>query len=260
MTTPNRPLPQGVEIREFENGWHAYRLPTEDRPWPEVLLHPCQGDHFSCEVEYWTKHQVRYRSTESDAIAAFWAWFDLQPENQAKAETKYDSPGYRAGYAAGLESAERVISELTARVAALEANGSTEPNNDPDMIKALMEERERLWDVISWALGENGEFPERQPGDGAYWWRKEMRRRLGSIRPAPAPPPAPPEPVVGMVYMNPKAKNDPTRAKWCGNGLAASSPGNDVWHKPDSVFGAIVATMIRSGLLIPVPGYRVEAP
>lgn len=31
--------------------------------------------------------------------------------------------------------------------------------------------------AISWALGEIDDFPERQPGQGAYWWRSELRRR-----------------------------------------------------------------------------------
>lgn len=36
---------------------------------------------------------------------------------------------------------------------------------------------ERLKGVILWADGQNGEWPERKPGEGAYYWRKELMRR-----------------------------------------------------------------------------------
>ena len=44
-------------------------------------------------------------------------------------------------------------------------------------------EREALRNIILWALGENGEFPERPRSDSHnlypfYWWRTEMRKRL----------------------------------------------------------------------------------
>lgn len=118
MTTAPRPLPPGVEIREFENGWHAYRLPTPERPWPEVLLHPGHGDDFAGDVEYWTKHQVSRRPTKADATAAFWKWHDEQPENQAKGTVILDdNPDAPAGDVAKLWSA---LASLTARVAALE--------------------------------------------------------------------------------------------------------------------------------------------
>lgn len=34
-----------------------------------------------------------------------------------------------------------------------------------------------LTEAIRWALGEVDEFPERQDGQGPYWWRAELRRR-----------------------------------------------------------------------------------
>lgn len=40
-------------------------------------------------------------------------------------------------------------------------------------------------DAIRWALGELGDFPARQEGQGAYWWRTELRRRA-AMPPAPA--------------------------------------------------------------------------
>jgi hypothetical protein len=37
----------------------------------------------------------------------------------------------------------------------------------------------RLEAAIRWALGESGEFPMREPGQGQYWWRKGLRERAG---------------------------------------------------------------------------------
>ena len=45
--------------------------------------------------------------------------------------------------------------------------------------KRLVEERDCLHNAILWALGCNGDFPQRQDGQGAYWWRHELRRRCG---------------------------------------------------------------------------------
>lgn len=39
------------------------------------------------------------------------------------------------------------------------------------------EEAERYRRAITWALGEEGDFPTRQPDEGNYWWRTELRRR-----------------------------------------------------------------------------------
>jgi hypothetical protein len=38
---------------------------------------------------------------------------------------------------------------------------------------------ERLRAAILWADGQIGEWPERQPGEGAFYWRKELMRRAG---------------------------------------------------------------------------------
>lgn len=35
----------------------------------------------------------------------------------------------------------------------------------------------KLREAIEWALWERDDFPQRQPGDGEYWWRTELRRR-----------------------------------------------------------------------------------
>lgn len=34
-------------------------------------------------------------------------------------------------------------------------------------------------EALLWANGENGEWPDRKPGEGAFYWRKEMMRRAG---------------------------------------------------------------------------------
>ena len=39
-------------------------------------------------------------------------------------------------------------------------------------------EIERLRAGITWALGYT-DFRPRKPGEGAYWWRKELRERAG---------------------------------------------------------------------------------
>ena len=38
-------------------------------------------------------------------------------------------------------------------------------------------ERDRLKAALGWALGEGDEWPERNPGEGAFYWRAELRRR-----------------------------------------------------------------------------------
>lgn len=37
---------------------------------------------------------------------------------------------------------------------------------------------QRYLSAINWALGAD-EFPERQKGQGAYWWRTELAKRAG---------------------------------------------------------------------------------
>ena len=33
--------------------------------------------------------------------------------------------------------------------------------------------------AIKWACGQVGDFPQREEGQGAYWWRPELRKRSG---------------------------------------------------------------------------------
>jgi hypothetical protein len=38
---------------------------------------------------------------------------------------------------------------------------------------------QQLEGAIRWACGEVGEFSPRKEGQGAFWWRSELRRRAG---------------------------------------------------------------------------------
>jgi hypothetical protein len=43
----------------------------------------------------------------------------------------------------------------------------------------LIERIGRLERAIRWAQGEVDDFPMRKDGQGAYWWRTELRKRAG---------------------------------------------------------------------------------
>lgn len=54
-----------------------------------------------------------------------------------------------------------------------------------NVIDRLRAENEALRSIILWALGENGDFPDRpERVEGKphplYWWRTEMRKRLNA--------------------------------------------------------------------------------
>lgn len=40
----------------------------------------------------------------------------------------------------------------------------------------------KLENAIKWALGEKGDFPQRQDGQGSYYWRTELRKRAFSSK------------------------------------------------------------------------------
>lgn len=46
-------------------------------------------------------------------------------------------------------------------------------------IDALKATVRQLKEAIYWALGERDDFPIRYPGDGAFYWRTELRKRSG---------------------------------------------------------------------------------
>jgi len=45
--------------------------------------------------------------------------------------------------------------------------------------KILMVEIKKLKKAVLWALGSESDFKQRKEGEGAYWWRKELRKRAG---------------------------------------------------------------------------------
>lgn len=77
--------------------------------------------------------------------------------------------------------------ELDAEVDEAIATATTSPTviealcaaKDHAQIAALEAEVARLRDAILWACGVRGEFPIRREGQGAYYWRKELRERAG---------------------------------------------------------------------------------
>lgn len=50
-------------------------------------------------------------------------------------------------------------------------------------IRALKAERDRLKAALDWALGEGDEWLERKPGEGAFYWRAELRRKALEVKP-----------------------------------------------------------------------------
>ncbi len=290
MTTPTRPLPPGVEIQRLENGWFPSRRQSDGN---YVYMNNWgQWGPFASSVlgaGGWT--------TDVAAKAAFWAHHDAQPKNQAKGEPKYDSPGYRAGYAAGLESAERVISDLTARVAALEGKAKArrllgemqKPSEDlkvqpsPDRRQACTwtgcycdknrgeaflkhgsgyfngwttDDKGRTWAIVEHGKSSSlyrGQCGFMDPGRVTF-----LRTPMDKPDPSSIDSTHPPEPVVGMAYMEAKMPNDCRRWRWLGDGLAEMYFGSGLWGPPSEALGTDIERAIRSGHLVPVPGYRVE--
>lgn len=130
MTTPTRPLPPGVEIREFAKGWHAIWDFDESGFFRVSRL---DGRKKLCDFSLIDSNQGF--DSEADATAAFWAWHDKQPENQPKGEVRREPPGYIDGVLDGMDLCKPIITslaeqkkELTARVAALEAKSAPLPS------------------------------------------------------------------------------------------------------------------------------------
>lgn len=65
------------------------------------------------------------------------------------------------------------------KLRAIEAWNTRTPSLIPisDSVK-LKKENKRLKDSIKWVLGYS-DFRARKEGEGAYWWRKELRERSG---------------------------------------------------------------------------------
>lgn len=108
---------------------------------------------------------------------------------------RYDM-GYRTPPDAGPEGEYVLYTDHIAALAAKDAAISAlkgavhadvaEFTRDSEQIRVLRE-------AIAWALGENDDFRAREPGEGAYWWRKELRERAALASTAPvAEEPLPP--------------------------------------------------------------------
>jgi hypothetical protein len=66
-----------------------------------------------------------------------------------------------------------------ALLALLRAQGSDEWNAEDVM--AFLRHSRKIERAIMWALGENGDFAQRKEGQGAYWWRAELRKRSAAM-------------------------------------------------------------------------------
>ena len=64
-------------------------------------------------------------------------------------------------------------------LALLRTQGSDEWNAEDVM--AFLKHARKLERAIMWALGENGGFDQRKEGQGAYWWRTELRKRAAAM-------------------------------------------------------------------------------
>jgi len=56
-----------------------------------------------------------------------------------------------------------------------EGNLLAEVDPSPDWEREI----KQLRNAVKWALGENGEFPERKENEGNFWWRKNLRNIAG---------------------------------------------------------------------------------
>lgn len=81
------------------------------------------------------------------------------PEQAAERVRALDTVKRQANYLAGLGWHARAIRLHEAH----------------ETLDTLLAERDRLTEAIAWALGEGDEFPPRGQGEGAYWWRKDLR-------------------------------------------------------------------------------------
>lgn len=75
------------------------------------------------------------------------------------------------------EAAEAKVSELEQEVVEVRQRGMDAVEKWSSRAKSAEGQLAALREALAWALGERDEFPERKPGEGAYWWRRELRRR-----------------------------------------------------------------------------------
>lgn len=41
-----------------------------------------------------------------------------------------------------------------------------------------LQDQRKVREIFQWLLGMKEDFPERQPGQGQYYWREQLRRKL----------------------------------------------------------------------------------
>jgi hypothetical protein len=59
----------------------------------------------------------------------------------------------------------------------------SQPNNkEAGKTKTNSDYTAALIEIFCWLNGEGGEFPTRKTGEGAYWWRSEMVKRLNAAK------------------------------------------------------------------------------
>jgi hypothetical protein len=113
--------------------------------------------------------------------------YDAESERDAKIDrAAYDDALRRLDFAGRrAEKAERELQQ------AREITAEHVKAESIERLRALSAERDLATarEAIRFALGYE-DWPRRQPGDGAFYWRKELRRRAASVL-ALAPPPVP---------------------------------------------------------------------
>lgn len=124
-------------------------------------------------------------------LYASWEKVDGVPLDQDRdlafiAHARQDVPDLLAALAAADRHNDLLTDANAAQLRMMEGLG--------EKLAAAEQENQRLTMAVRWALGEVGEFRDRGPRDGAFWWRTELRRRAmgldvatGEILPPPPP-------------------------------------------------------------------------
>ena len=87
--------------------------------------------------------------------------------------------------------AEAAPAAALARIAELEAERAVlmrEIGKHAEARGEMEAENARLASAIRWALGEGDDFRPREPGEGGYWWRHELRDRAVLANESGPPP------------------------------------------------------------------------
>ena len=92
-------------------------------------------------------------------------------------EARGENNAYYKRIVAHADAAESALTEARAMTGRIAVESVI---NAARLIQAR-EENERLIAAINWAHGCNGDFRERGPKEGAFWWRTELRERSGLV-------------------------------------------------------------------------------